>query len=144
MIHYVLFFYLLVYLSVLVPSSVRDVVILVETPERVNVTWIVPAEPHDDPTNIQSIVEWSTNNVDGTSTHGRTDKNCVTKIQDRGGLDTYSCRVQKLNASQLYQFKVIYLHCPPLPLSQQTRDIHPMLFQCWPTVFDAGPTLIQH
>ena len=28
--------------------------------------------------------------------------------------------------------------------SQQIRDIHPMLFQCWPTVFDAGPTLKQH
>ena len=24
-------------------------------------------------------------------------------------------------------------------LSQQTRGIHPMLFQCWPTVFYAGP-----
>ena len=29
-------------------------------------------------------------------------------------------------------------------LSQQTPDIHLMLFQCWPTVFDAGPTLKQH
>ena len=29
-------------------------------------------------------------------------------------------------------------------LSPQTRDIHPMLFQCWPTVLDAGPTLKQH
>ena len=28
--------------------------------------------------------------------------------------------------------------------TQQTRGIHPMLFQCWPTVFDAGPTLKQH
>ena len=27
---------------------------------------------------------------------------------------------------------------------QQTRGIHTMLFQCWPTVFDAGPTLKQH
>ena len=27
---------------------------------------------------------------------------------------------------------------------QQTRDIYPMLFQCWATVFDAGPTLNQH
>ena len=26
-------------------------------------------------------------------------------------------------------------------LAQQTRDVHPMLFQCWPTVFDVGPTL---
>ena len=26
---------------------------------------------------------------------------------------------------------------------QQTRGIHTMLFQCWPTVFDAGPTLKQ-
>ena len=28
--------------------------------------------------------------------------------------------------------------------TQQTRDVHPMLFQCWLTVFDAGPTLKQH
>ena len=27
---------------------------------------------------------------------------------------------------------------------QQTRDIHTMLFQCWPTIFDAGPTLKQY
>ena len=28
--------------------------------------------------------------------------------------------------------------------TQQTRDIHLMLFQCWHTVFDSGPTLKQH
>ena len=28
--------------------------------------------------------------------------------------------------------------------SQQTRDIHPMLFQCWLIVSDAGPTLKHH
>ena len=28
--------------------------------------------------------------------------------------------------------------------SQQTRDIQPMLFQCWPTVEDGGPALKQH
>ena len=28
--------------------------------------------------------------------------------------------------------------------SQQTRGIHTMLFQCWPTVFDAGPAMKQH
>ena len=28
--------------------------------------------------------------------------------------------------------------------TQQIRGIRPMLFQCWPTVFDAGPTLKQH
>ena len=28
--------------------------------------------------------------------------------------------------------------------SQQTRDIHPRLIQCWSTVCDAGPTLYQH
>ena len=27
---------------------------------------------------------------------------------------------------------------------QQTRGIHPMLFQCWASVEDAGPTLKQH
>ena len=29
-------------------------------------------------------------------------------------------------------------------ISQQTRGIHPMPFQCWPIVFDACPTLKQH
>ena len=28
--------------------------------------------------------------------------------------------------------------------SQQTRTIHLMLVQCWPIVYDAGPTLYQH
>ena len=28
--------------------------------------------------------------------------------------------------------------------TQQTRVIHPMLFYCWSTIFDAGPTLKQH
>ena len=28
--------------------------------------------------------------------------------------------------------------------SQQTQKIDPMLFQCWSTVYDAGPTLKQH
>ena len=28
--------------------------------------------------------------------------------------------------------------------SQQTQDSEPMLFQCWPTVYDVGPTLKQH
>ena len=29
-------------------------------------------------------------------------------------------------------------------LSHQTRDIHTMLFQCWPSVEDGGPTLKHH
>ena len=33
----------------------------------------------------------------------------------------------------------------PLPLpSQPLRDVQPMLFQCWSTVFNAGPTLNRH
>ena len=31
-----------------------------------------------------------------------------------------------------------------LRVSQQTRDIHPMLFQCWASVEDGGPTLKGH
>ena len=31
-----------------------------------------------------------------------------------------------------------------LRITQQTRHIKPMLFYCWPTVFDAGPTSKQH
>ena len=29
-------------------------------------------------------------------------------------------------------------------LTQQTRDLHPMLFQCWASVEDGGPALEQH
>ena len=32
-------------------------------------------------------------------------------------------------------------HCD---ISQQTRDIDPMLCQCWASVVDGGPTLAQH
>ena len=31
-----------------------------------------------------------------------------------------------------------------LVTTQQTRNIDPMLFKCWPTLFDVGPTLKQH
>ena len=31
-----------------------------------------------------------------------------------------------------------------LTLTQQARDIDPVLFQCWASVADAGPTLKQH
>ena len=34
----------------------------------------------------------------------------------------------------------VYLAAAP----RQTRAIHPILFQCWPNVFDAGTTLKQH
>ena len=37
---------------------------------------------------------------------------------------------------QLIQFDV--------KVSQQTRDIHTMLVQCWPIVYDAGSTLCQN
>ena len=29
-------------------------------------------------------------------------------------------------------------------IAQQTRDIEPMLVQCWPALYDVGPTLNQH
>ena len=28
--------------------------------------------------------------------------------------------------------------------SQQTRDNDPMFDQCWPTVYDVGPTFVKH
>ena len=31
-----------------------------------------------------------------------------------------------------------------LPANQRARDIAPVLFQCWASVADAGPTLRQH
>ena len=51
---------------------------------------------------------------------------------------TYSC---------LYKISLRSQTCSRLPVKvhyQQTRGIHTMLFQCWPTVFDAGRTLKQH
>ena len=42
---------------------------------------------------------------------------------------------------------VLYTSWPLIPdhlAIQQTPGIHTMLFDCWPTVFDAGPTLKQH
>ena len=30
------------------------------------------------------------------------------------------------------------------PAAQQTRHIHPMFEQCWPTVYDGGPLLVKH
>ena len=33
--------------------------------------------------------------------------------------------------------------CTAILVNQQTRNIDPMLFQCWPTVCDAVPTLKQ-
>ena len=38
----------------------------------------------------------------------------------------------------------MYTMSPSIGLPQQTRGIHPKLFQCWHTVVDAGPTLKQH
>ena len=40
----------------------------------------------------------------------------------------------------------IYLSidCQQSNVTQQTRGIHPMLFQCWASVEDGGPTLKQH
>ena len=31
-----------------------------------------------------------------------------------------------------------------IALSHQTSDVHTMLVQCWPIVYDAGPTLYRH
>ena len=41
------------------------------------------------------------------------------------------------------------MHCKCLSsvcnqVAQQTRDVDPMLFQCWASVEDDGPTLKQH
>ena len=39
-----------------------------------------------------------------------------------------------------YTRSAVYLAAAP----QQTPAIFPILFQCWPNVFDVGPTLKQH
>ena len=38
----------------------------------------------------------------------------------------------------------LFLPAVLCPAAQQTRHIDPMLDQCWPTVYDVGPTLFQH
>ena len=40
---------------------------------------------------------------------------------------------------------VVYVYEKYAPIqTKQTQGNHPMLFQCWSTVLDAGPTLKQH
>ena len=39
-----------------------------------------------------------------------------------------------------YEINLLYYLIP----HQQARHIDPILDQCWPTVFDVGPTLVQH
>ena len=48
----------------------------------------------------------------------------------------------QLSCGQLYGGNVYEKYAPIH--TQQTRGIHPILFQCWSTVFDADPTLKQH
>ena len=56
------------------------------------------------------------------------------------------CRRSKefVNAISQLLFSAVRLVVLVTVLSQQTRDIHPMLVQCWPIVCDSGHTLYQH
>ena len=51
-------------------------------------------------------------------------------------------------ASVVYYFvaTIFYVACTHLVTDTTGRlqDVYPFLIQCWPTVFDAGPTLNQH
>ena len=51
----------------------------------------------------------------------------------------------------LWKFSILFQSLPfrcvrgqPWHVSQQTRQIYPMLDQCWTTVYDVGPTLVKH
>ena len=44
----------------------------------------------------------------------------------------------------LLTFQWVGMCSRPTAYAQQTRGIDPKLFQCWHTIFDAGPTLKQH
>ena len=44
----------------------------------------------------------------------------------------------------LLQIYHVYQRFKQLKVIQQTRDIDPMLYQCWAIVYDAGPPLVQH
>ena len=55
--------------------------------------------------------------------------------------------VGSLSVTMAQLLIIIGLMCPVFLKklhAQQTRGIHTMLFQCWPTVFDAGTALNQH
>ena len=49
---------------------------------------------------------------------------------------------EKVKISMIHE--IVSTDCLLICLSQQTRGIHPMLFQCWASVEDDGPTLKQH
>ena len=55
---------------------------------------------------------------------------------------TYITRVNI--KSTTYIITVDHTVCGIVVYTQQTRGIHPMLFQCWSSVEDDGPTLKQH
>ena len=63
-------------------------------------------------------------------------------LQPDNTTDPHLCRRVQLSCGQLYGGNVYEKYAPIH--TQQTRGIHPILFQCWSTVFDAGPTLKQH
>ena len=56
--------------------------------------------------------------------------------------DSQGYRVPALSG-QLENRKKIKIR-KPHNTSQQTSDIHPMLDQCWASVVDGGPPLVQH
>ena len=84
----------------------------------------------------------------------------------RPGFSLFECYIQKINVlvflmgqnpkcpgynegkNQGDKFKYIFdvysFHHHLLYIFAQTRSIHQMLFQCWSTAFDAGPSLKQH
>ena len=55
------------------------------------------------------------------------------------------CRGMSRNFVRFVAKTFIFSHSWSISvITQQTRGIQPMLAQCWPIVFDAGPTLYQH
>ena len=54
------------------------------------------------------------------------------------------CRAQSLKKVSAFSISKQILPFDFAEQSQQTRGIGPILFLCWPAVFDVGPTLKQH
>ena len=77
-----------------------------------------------------------------TNTCIQAENDVSTMLQCWPNIDLVLVRVDDLitSTSLLFTRNRAYAHVPV----QQTREINPMLVQCWASIVDGGPTLYQH
>lgn len=104
-----------------VPSPVRNVSAATYTPNSVNVKWRLPADPRGRLDDVIYVIEWHTNNTDGSRSEGRSQvsrkvirsESSTTGVQDRTA-GTLSTLVPGLKHSHVYVIRVgtgdIFLH----------------------------------